>query len=178
MNILSEERTGRNTVDAGDGDDSEVKHHRRRRTISSHMTSAAFDANGNRILKVSRREATGADVADVETAERVIQVIAPNDVQFHLPTLADEEEMDELEEQVSRAGTIPEASFRGPQEVIINTNNVPTEALCVDTMAFVGATVTFIMILVIALITIIFLWMRIRSMTANGSSEKSKQLLH
>ena len=38
------------------------------------MTSAAFDANGNRILKVSRREATGADVADVETAERVIQV--------------------------------------------------------------------------------------------------------
>ena len=39
------------------------------------MTSSAFDANGNRILKVSRREAGGTDVADVETAERVIQVI-------------------------------------------------------------------------------------------------------
>ena len=39
------------------------------------MTSSAFDANGNRILRVSRREANGADVADVETAERVIQVV-------------------------------------------------------------------------------------------------------
>ena len=60
----------------GDGHDSEVKHHRRRRTVTvgSHMTSSAFDANGNRILRVSRREANGADVADVETAERVIQV--------------------------------------------------------------------------------------------------------
>ena len=105
------------------------------------------------------------------------QVIAPNDVQFHLPTLADEEELDEFDEEVRRQG-VSEASFRGPQEVIINTNNVPTESLCVDTMAFVGATVTFIMILVIALITIIFLWMRIRSMTANGSSDKNKQLLH
>ena len=105
-----------------------------------------------------------------------IQVIAPNDVQFHLPTLADEEEVEEVEEELSRTGTIPEASFRGPQEVIINTNNVPAESLCVDTMAFVGATITFIMILVIALITIIFLWMRIRSMTGNG--DKSKQLLH
>ena len=61
---------------SGDGHDSEVKHHRRRRTVTvgSHMTSSAFDANGNRILRVSRREANGADVADVETAERVIQV--------------------------------------------------------------------------------------------------------
>ena len=39
------------------------------------MRSPAFDANGNRILKITRREAGGADVADVETAERVIQVI-------------------------------------------------------------------------------------------------------
>ena len=61
----------------GDGDDSEVNHHRRRRTVtvSSDMRSPAFDANGNRILKITRREAGGADVADVETAERVIQVI-------------------------------------------------------------------------------------------------------
>ena len=60
----------------GDGDDSEVNHHRRRRTVtvSSDMRSPAFDANGNRILKITRREAGGADVADVETAERVIQV--------------------------------------------------------------------------------------------------------
>ena len=96
-----------------------------------------------------------------------------------MPTLADEEDerLDEFDEEVRRQG-VSEASFRGPQEVIINTNNVPTESLCVDTMAFVGATVTFIMILVIALITIIFLWMRIRSMTANGSSDKNKQLLH
>jgi hypothetical protein len=98
-----------------------------------------------------------------------------------LPTLADEEEVrrgiDEFDEEVRRHG-VSEASFRGPQEVIINTNNVPSESLCVDTMAFVGATITFIMILVIALITIIFLWMRIRSMTANGSSDKNKQLLH
>ena len=61
----------------GDGDDSEVNHHRRRRTVtvSSDMRSPAFDANGNRILKITRREAGGADVADVETAERVIQVM-------------------------------------------------------------------------------------------------------
>ena len=39
------------------------------------MRSPAFDANGNRILKITRREAGGADVADVETAERVIQVM-------------------------------------------------------------------------------------------------------
>ena len=38
------------------------------------MRSPAYDANGNRILKITRREAGGADVADVETAERVIQV--------------------------------------------------------------------------------------------------------
>ena len=94
-----------------------------------------------------------------------------------MPTLADEEKINELDEEVSRQG-VSETLFHGPQEVIINTNNVPTESLCVDTMAFVGATVTFIMILVIALITIIFLWMRIKSMTANGCSDKSKQLLH
>ena len=58
----------------GDGDDSEVKRHRRRRTVSTLMTSSAFDANGNRILKVSRRDTGGTDVADVETAEKVIQV--------------------------------------------------------------------------------------------------------
>ena len=61
-------------ITIGDGDDSEVKRHRRRRTVSTHMTSPAFDANGNRILKVSRRDTGGTDVADVETAEKVIQV--------------------------------------------------------------------------------------------------------
>ena len=91
--------------------------------------------------------------------------------------MADEEKINELDEEVRRQG-VSETLFHGPQEVIINTNNVPTESLCVDTMAFVGATVTFIMILVIALITIIFLWMRIKSMTANGCSDKRKQLLH
>ena len=85
------------------------------------------------------------------------------------------EEFDRADHAWLRGGGISETLFRGPQEVIINTNNVPTESLCVDTMAFVGATITFLMILVIALITIIFLWMRIRSMTANGA--KNKQLL-
>ena len=46
------------------------------------MTSSAFDANGNRILKVSRREAGGTDVADVETAERIIQVTVVLKVTF------------------------------------------------------------------------------------------------
>jgi len=37
------------------------------------------------------------------------------------------------------------------------------EALCLDTAAFVGVTISFLMLLVIAFITIIFLWLRIRA---------------
>ena len=86
-----------------------------------------------------------------------MQVIAPNDVQFHLPTLAEQKE----------SASDSEASESGsPQEIVINTNTAPADALCVDATGFVCAAVAAIMILVIALITIVFLWLRIRSLTA------------
>ena len=66
------------------------------------------------------------------------QVLAPNDVQFSL-----------TEEETEK-------------EVVINANSL-TNSLCVDTAAFVGVTVTFLMILIVALITIFFLWMRIKT---------------
>ena len=53
------------------------------------------------------------------------------------------------------------------EEVVINFDgsvDAVNSSLCVDTSAFVGVTVTFIMILVVALITIVFLWMRIKSL--------------
>ena len=77
------------------------------------------------------------DQADIETT-RVIRVVAPSDVQFQL-------------------------SEEGAEEVVINTNSVPAESLCLDTAAFVGVTISFIMLLVVALITIVFLWLRIRA---------------
>lgn len=49
------------------GDDFEV--HRRKRR--SHVT----DANGNRILRVVKRDAT--EMAEVETTEKIIQVYSP-----------------------------------------------------------------------------------------------------
>lgn len=75
--------------------------------------------------------------ADIQT-ERVIRVVSPTDVQFKLA----EDEKD---------------------EVVINLNSVPAEALCLDTAAFVGVTITFLMLLIIAAITIVFLWLRIRA---------------
>jgi len=65
--------------------------------------------------------------------------LAPNDVQFSLSS-EDEKE-----------------------EVVINANSL-NNSLCVDTAAFVGVTVTFLMILIVALITIFFLWMRIKTL--------------
>lgn len=65
--------------------------------------------------------------------------MAPNDVQFALSS-EDEKE-----------------------EVVINANSL-NNSLCVDTAAFVGVTVTFLMILIVALITIFFLWMRIKTL--------------
>ena len=81
----------------------------------SHLLSA--DGNGNRILRIVRRETTEEETeqADIET-ERVIRVVAPSDVQFQLSS---QEE-------------------GGQEEVVINTNGVPAEALCIDTAAFVG----------------------------------------
>merc|ERR1712029_625557 len=62
-----------NAVDSSTGDDFEV--HRKKRQVT--------DANGNRILRVVKRDAT--EMAEVETTEKIIQVLAPNDVQFALP---------------------------------------------------------------------------------------------
>jgi len=99
------------------------------------------DANGNRILSIVKRETDeeddDVDQADIET-ERVIRVVSPSDVQFKL---AEDDK----------------------EEVVINLNSVPAESLCLDTAAFVGVTITFLMLLIVAAITIIFLWMRIRA---------------
>jgi len=123
-----------NAVDSSTGDDFEVKNREKRH---------AFDANGNRILRVVKRDAT--EMAEVETTEKIIQVLAPNDVQFSLP-LTNEAEA---------------------EEVVISYDAADNSNLCVDTSAFVGVTVAFIMILVVALITIIFLWLRIKSLDAS-----------
>jgi len=128
-------------------------------------TVVPVDANGNRIIAVVRRRGRRAadadpstllvdsvhgsndeaddeevDQADIET-ERVIRVVAPSDVQFQL---SDDE---------------------SKEEVVINTNSsaLAAESLCIDTAAFVGVTIAFIMLLIVALITIVFLWLRIRA---------------
>lgn len=102
---------------------------------------APLDGNGNRILRIVRREADQEETeqADIET-ERVIRVVAPSDVQFQLSQDGKEQE-----------------------EVVINTNSVPAESLCIDTAAFVGVTISILMLLIVAIITIIFLWLRIRA---------------
>lgn len=51
------------------------------------------------------------------------------------------------------------------EEVVINSSLLEAqEAVCIDTPAFVGVTISFLMILIIALITIVFLWMRIKNL--------------
>ena len=83
----------------------------------------------------------------------IFQVLAPNDIQeVNLPLGA--------EEQAA-------SQEHSGEEVVINFDgsvDAVNSSLCVDTSAFVGVTVTFIMILVVALITIVFLWMRIKSL--------------
>jgi len=116
--------------------DSQTEQSRRRRSLR--------DANGNRVLAVRRVkretvEEDEAEEADIET-ERIIQVVSPSDVQFKLA----EDDKD---------------------EVVINLNSVP-ESLCLNTAAFIGVTVTFVMLLIVASIVIIFLWLRIRTLTA------------
>ena len=68
-----------------------------------------------------------------------VQVVSPSDVQFKL---AEDDK----------------------EEVVINLNSVP-ESLCLNTAAFIGVTVTFVMLLIVASIVIIFLWLRIRTLT-------------
>lgn len=75
-----------------------------------------------------------------------LKVLAPNDVQFNL-------------------------SPEDKEEVVINGNNLTNKSLCVETSAFIGVTVTFIMMITVAIITILFLWMRIKMF------DKHKQLL-
>jgi len=108
----------------------------------------ATDANGNRVLQVYRRVRRDAETeneteseeeveqADIETQESVIRVVSPTDVQFKLDD-------------------------QDKEEVVVNLTS--PEALCLDTAAFVGVTISFLMLLVIAFITIIFLWLRIRA---------------
>ena len=82
----------------------------------------------------------------------IFQVLAPNDIQEVSPPL----------DSVENA-----TSSENDDEVVINFDgsvDAVNSSLCVDTSAFVGVTVTFIMILVVALITIVFLWMRIKSL--------------
>merc|ERR1711936_1335263 len=108
----------------------------------------ATDANGNRVLQVYRRVRRDAETengteseeeveqADIETQESVIRVVSPTDVQFKLDD-------------------------QDKEEVVVNLTS--PEALCLDTAAFVGVTISFLMLLVIAFITIVFLWLRIRA---------------
>lgn len=70
---------------------------------------------------------------------RIFQVIAPNDVQFALTS-------------------------QDKEEVVVNSLGLTAETVCIDTPAFVGVTISFLMLLIVALITIVFLWHRIRSM--------------
>ena len=108
---------------------------RRRRSVE------ARDANGNKVISLRRvRRETGEEEeeADIQT-ERIIQVVSPSDVQFKLA----EDDKD---------------------EVVINLNSVP-ESLCLNTAAFIGVTVTFVMLLIVASIVIVFLWLRIRTLT-------------
>jgi len=126
-----------NAVDSSTGDDFEVN--RKRREVR--------DANGNRILRVVKRDAT--EMAEVETTEKIIQVLAPNDIQ-----VSPEFEPEETESSQTRDEVV--INFDGSSDI--------NSSLCVDTSAFIAVTVTFIMILVVALITIIFLWMRIKSL--------------
>ena len=106
----------------------------------------------SRVLRhLVRRETT--EMADVQTQESVIQVIAPNDVQFTLNT----------REEEGRGG----GGTGEKEEIVISSESIidaSSEAVCIDTAAFVGVTISFLMILIIALITIVFLWMRIKSM--------------
>ena len=94
-------------------------------------------------------------MADVQT-EKVIQVIAPNDVQFTLNTREEKGEADD-ERENSEVTVVSSSS----SDTFIDADR---EAVCIDTAAFVGVTISFLMILIIALITIVFLWMRIKSM--------------
>ena len=79
------------------------------------------------------------------------QVLAPNDIQEVSPPL------DAVDDSNSENVDEVEINFDGSVDAV-------NSSLCVDTSAFVGVTVTFIMILVVALITIVFLWMRIKSL--------------
>ncbi len=130
----------KNSADAGAGEDLDVSSSSSSKSNSRWKRDdrTMVDSNGNRVIRhIVRREAT--EVADVET-EKVIQVIAPNDVQFALTS-------EDKEEVVINAGSL-----------------LANEAVCIDTPAFVGVTISFLMIFIVALITIVFLWMRIKNL--------------
>lgn len=97
-----------------------------------------------RVLRISKREAEEKPVAELE---KVIQVLSPNELQ-DVPSNNGEEEEDEE----------AHATEDGPVSGLLS------ESVCLDTSAFIGVTIAFLMILIVALITIVFLWMRIRSL--------------
>ena len=69
------------------------------------------------------------------------------------------------------SGNSSTASPQSREDVVIDfEGHADTSSLCVDTSAFVGVTVAFIMILVVAIITIVFLWMRIKSLNAKSKA--------
>ena len=124
-----------NSVEKEAGEAEEDTESRRRRSVE------ARDANGNKVIslrRVKRETGEEEEEADIQT-ERIIQVVSPSDVQFKLA----EDDKD---------------------EVVINLNSVP-ESLCLNTAAFIGVTVTFVMLLIVASIVIVFLWLRIRTLT-------------
>ena len=85
------------------------------------------------------------------------QVLAPNDVQFALP----------LTNEGPESQTTPEED----PTIVIQSNSFDTQT-CVDTSAFVGVTITFLMILIVALITILFLWLRIKSLDSSSTKKR------
>ena len=84
------------------------------------------------------------------------QVLAPNDVQFALP--------------LTNEGTESQTPEEDPT-IVIQSNTFDTQT-CVDTSAFVGVTITFLMILIVALITILFLWLRIKSLDSSSAKKR------
>ena len=105
--------------------------------------------------------------ADIETQESVIRVVSPTDVQFKL----DDQDKEEVTFTTTTLHHFPifmailiwrtyanDTSLTLIEQVVVNLTS--PEALCLDTAAFVGVTISFLMLLVIAFITIIFLWLR------------------
>eukprot|EP00096_Caligus_rogercresseyi_P002568 TRINITY_DN1474_c2_g1_i1.p1 TRINITY_DN1474_c2_g1~~TRINITY_DN1474_c2_g1_i1.p1 ORF type:complete len:574 (-),score=166.47 TRINITY_DN1474_c2_g1_i1:379-2100(-) len=108
---------------------------------STNLLEESSSRSRRSVSSSSEDEEEDTQAVDVET-KKVIRVVAPSDVQFQL-------------------------SAEDKEEVVLSSSssNLPErDVLCIYTAAFVASTIAFLMILVIALITIIFLWMRVRTL--------------